>query len=336
MNRAHIVHPPNHQMDPRLLLPPVMAKTPVPPRQLVIYAALLSVSLVNTGYNVLTKQVLSAHKSGAHDTFASGSSSESLEHAPSTKADPLIFSMLRDCAAFPLLQFGAMLVDGAVLPRARDIPMIALFGLTGMFGNQFLFIYGLAGPKIPATEASVLSMTQPVFAAFLALGAGQQRPSWLLFFGVLFTFGGSIVMARVWTVHHIFSDDAIRLGSLLLGASSISKVHTRHAAHVYPSVNHTWRCLCGMKFLTRRIRCSQHGALLRPTEALPREVPAPVPHGEPRTFCRVPTTWARVCRITLLYMTLYGVRIILQGWTGGLQTPLPVRYTLYTYDEFYK
>ena len=50
---------------------------------------------------------------------------------------------------------------------------------------------------IPATEASVLSMTQPVFAAFLALGAGQQRPSWLLFFGVLFTFGGSIIMAKV-------------------------------------------------------------------------------------------------------------------------------------------
>ena len=31
----------------------------------------------------------------------------------STKADPLIFSMLRDCAAFPILQVGAMAVDGA-------------------------------------------------------------------------------------------------------------------------------------------------------------------------------------------------------------------------------
>ena len=196
---------------------------PAPPRKLIVFAALLSVSLVNTGYNVLTKQVLSAHHHEAHSPEGSGSSgSGSAGTAASTKADPLIFSMLRDCAAFPILQVGAMIVDGAVLPRARDIPMIMLFGLTGMFGNQFLFIYGLAGPKIPATEASVLSMTQPVFAAFLALLAKQQKPSWLLFFGVLFTFGGSIIMAKVWTIHHVLSDDAVRLGSLLLGAFSMA------------------------------------------------------------------------------------------------------------------
>ena len=40
-----------------------------------------------------------------------------------------------------------------------------------------------------------------VFAAFLALLARQQKPSWLLFFGVLFTFGGSIIMAKVWDGH---------------------------------------------------------------------------------------------------------------------------------------
>ena len=203
------------------------AKKASPPHRLIVFAALLSVSLVNTGYNVLTKQVLSASHTHDSDKNYAGSYSGSGfgGHGAArghSKADPLIFSMLRDCAAFPILQLGAVIVDGAVLPRARDLPIIAVFGLTGMFGNQFLFIYGLAGPKIQATEASVLSMTQPVFAAFLALATGQQRPSWLLFFGVLFTFGGSIIMAKVWTVHHVFSDDAIRLGSLLLGAASMA------------------------------------------------------------------------------------------------------------------
>ena len=88
--------------------------------------------------------------------------------------------------------------------------MISIFGLTGMFGNQFLFIYGLAGPKIPTTEASVprgpsrnrdssaapsatqrvaservcavqvLSMTQPIFAAVLAVVMKQQKLTGIL------------------------------------------------------------------------------------------------------------------------------------------------------------
>lgn len=219
-----------------------------PPRKLIVFAALLSVSLVNTGYNVLTKQVLSAHKS--HDSEGSGSGSAA---AAPTKADPLIFSMLRDCAAFPILQVGAMIVDGVVFPQARDIPMIMLFGLTGMFGNQFLFIYGLAGPKIPATEASVLSMTQPVFAAFLALFAKQQEPSWLLFFGVLFTFGGSVIMAKIWTVHHVFSDDAVRLGSLLLGALSMALYYVLQKPYLdsYPLLSLTaWSYFFGAAWMS--------------------------------------------------------------------------------------
>ena len=49
---------------------------PSPPHRLIIFAALLSVSLVNTGYNVLTKQVLSAHYAkDAGDDTSSGSGS---------------------------------------------------------------------------------------------------------------------------------------------------------------------------------------------------------------------------------------------------------------------
>lgn len=168
------------------------------PRNSLIYGALLAVTVINCGYNVLSKNVLSSHVT--------------------TKADPLIFSLVRDLTAFPLLQVGALLVDGALLPDLKDVPLIALLGLLGMFGNQYLFIYGLAGKDVTATEAAVLSQTQPVFAALLALTAKQIRPSWALAGGVLLTFGGSLVMAKVWTIKQIGGEDTVHLAALLLGA----------------------------------------------------------------------------------------------------------------------
>jgi drug/metabolite transporter (DMT)-like permease len=184
--------------------PLLAAAPPKPPSRTLILAALLSVSLVNTGYNVLVKNVVTAHKhSGGHGDggWASGSGSHgSAPPAPAPPdggADKLILSMLRDSAAFPILQLGALAVDGRQAPCVRDIPMLAVLGLTGMFGNQYLFIYGLGGNHVSATQASVLTLTQPVFAACLAMGAGQQKPSWLLGLGILFTVGGSIIMAQV-------------------------------------------------------------------------------------------------------------------------------------------
>jgi drug/metabolite transporter (DMT)-like permease len=131
-----------------------------------------------------------------------------------TKADPLAFSLLRDVIAFPLLEIGALLVDGRLIPAKTDLPMLAALGLLGMFGNQFLFIYGLSDKSVSATLAAVLSQTQP---------------SWLLGAGVLLAFGGAAVMARVWSSEIRSADELLHLGALLLGALCMAGYYVAQA-----------------------------------------------------------------------------------------------------------
>ena len=54
----------------------------------------------------------------------------------------------------------AIAVDGWNLPKRSDMPRIFLLGLTGMFGNQFLFILGLENSS--QTVATVTTRFQPV------------------------------------------------------------------------------------------------------------------------------------------------------------------------------
>ena len=180
---------------------------PKPPPRSLIYGALFGVAVGNTMYNCVTKWVLSG----------------------TTKADPLAFSLLRDVIAFPLLEIGALLVDGRLIPAKTDLPMLAALGLLGMFGNQFLFIYGLSDKSVSATLAAVLSQTQPVFGALLAIATKQTQPSWLLGAGVLLAFGGAAVMARVWSSEIRSADELLHLGALLLGALCMAGYYVAQA-----------------------------------------------------------------------------------------------------------
>lgn len=168
-----------------------------------VYGALLGIAVGNTAYNTITKWVLSG---ATH------------------KADPLCFSLLRDVLAYPILQCGALTIDGCSwCPTRRDVLIVAVLGLLGMFGNQFLFIYGLSDQKISSTLAAVVSQTQPVFGALFAVASQQAQPSWLLTLGVLLTFGGSVIMCQLWS--STVSGDAqmlLHLGSLLLGAACMA------------------------------------------------------------------------------------------------------------------
>ena len=71
--------------------------------------------MINSGYTILTKVALS-----------------------SGGANPLVLSLIRDSLAYPILQGWAVPVDGFHLPQREDVHRIALLGLTGMFGNQFM------------------------------------------------------------------------------------------------------------------------------------------------------------------------------------------------------
>lgn len=213
-----------------------------PPSKALIYSALLCVAVINCGYNVLTKYVLS----GASAT---------------TKADPLLLSLLRDAIAYPILQFGALISDGFRLPRMKDLPLICLLGLLGMFGNQFLFMYGMEGNHVTATEASILSQTQPVFAAVLAMFAGQVQPSRWVFLGVLLTFGGSMIMAKAWNIHKLAGDDGLHIGSILLGALAMALYYVvqKPMLESYPPLSLTawayffgtlWMGMASLSYLT--------------------------------------------------------------------------------------
>ena len=57
--------------------------------------------------------------------------------------NPVIFSFFRDSVAFPILVCGAHFFEGIIYPSKKDLIMLILFGLLGMYGNQVLFILGL-------------------------------------------------------------------------------------------------------------------------------------------------------------------------------------------------
>eukprot|EP00854_Cymbomonas_tetramitiformis_P012576 gene12576-14860_t len=96
------------------------------------YAAVAAVQVTNALYTVLTKHAV---KKGG--------------------ADPLVFSLYRDLAAYPLLQLGALAIDGPIKPKVRDLCRLSLLGLTGMFGNQYSYILGLT--LLDATVATVIN-----------------------------------------------------------------------------------------------------------------------------------------------------------------------------------
>eukprot|EP00051_Salpingoeca_urceolata_P029878 m.7520 g.7520 ORF g.7520 m.7520 type:complete len:461 (+) comp2966_c0_seq1:107-1489(+) len=114
--------------------------------------------------------------------------------------DPLVFSICRDGFCAPLLMIAAALIEGLHKPSlSRDLPFFALLGLTGMFGNQFLYIEGLyyTTPNI----ASIMQPCIPVFTALLAfmtcmepLPGRNRQYQWLKIFGILLAVGGAILM----------------------------------------------------------------------------------------------------------------------------------------------
>lgn len=168
------------------------------PNFFLLLLGLLMIQLVNAGYNVVTKAVLSSKKGGAN---------------------PLIFSLFRDAMAFPILQ-SAALFSRPLLPETGDIPRIFFCGLTGMFGNQFLFILGLTFTS--PTVASVVQQV-PIATFIISTIIGLDRFSWLKAFGVLVAFGGSLVVEGVQNLEQ--GGDMVWGSLCLLGAMSSMSIY---------------------------------------------------------------------------------------------------------------
>ena len=70
-------------------------------------------------------------------------------------------------------------------------PYTAL-GLTGMFGNQFLYIVGLTLTN--QNIGSIMSLSQPVFASVFSTFMGTEPFSWYKVAGLGLCIGGAIIM----------------------------------------------------------------------------------------------------------------------------------------------
>lgn len=132
------------------------------------------------------------------------------KYAKNSGADALVFSILRDALALPVLLVSALVFEKRLItPRLRDLPLFFVLGLTGMFGNQFLYIQGLF--YTTANVASILQPCIPVFTALLAfvaclepLPSSSRKHQWFKVLGILLGTGGAVLMVltRPNSVHH--------------------------------------------------------------------------------------------------------------------------------------
>eukprot|EP00123_Amoebidium_parasiticum_P005677 comp16820_c1_seq1/m.15241 comp16820_c1_seq1/g.15241 ORF comp16820_c1_seq1/g.15241 comp16820_c1_seq1/m.15241 type:complete len:198 (-) comp16820_c1_seq1:63-656(-) len=112
------------------------------PSRALVFAVLVLVQVGFAGYNILVKK-----------------------YAQGEKADPLVFSALRDVFAFPLLLGAAIVLEGAKAPTTGPtLLMFLVLGATGMLGNQLFFILGLY-----LTSPSVAAIMQPIIPIFTAI-----------------------------------------------------------------------------------------------------------------------------------------------------------------------
>lgn len=140
-------------------------RTPAAP-PVAVHVALLAVQLMFSGLHVVGKVVL-------------------------VEIHPLALACLRVGVATPVLLALAWRRDRA-LPARGDLPLLALLGALGVFGNQVLFIFGLSFTT--ATDAAILMPSIPVFAAGLAVALGIERVGPRRLGGIALAVAGALVV----------------------------------------------------------------------------------------------------------------------------------------------
>jgi drug/metabolite transporter (DMT)-like permease len=130
-----------------------------------------------------------------------------------------------------------------VLPRSRDLPLLAFLGATGIFANQVLFVIGLR--HTTATNASILMVSLPGFTAGVAALLGVERIGRGRLVGIVLSMAGAAVLLEPARLD--FSGGTALGNALILGnclAYSVFLVLQRPMLRRLP-----WRTVIAWSFL---------------------------------------------------------------------------------------
>jgi len=106
---------------------------------------------------------------------------------------PMALAAIRVGVATPILLFLAWRRDRFIPPR-RDLPMLALLGGLGVFGNQVLFITGLK--HTTAINAAILMTAMPVLTVAAAALLGTETVNASRLAGIFLSVAGALVLVN--------------------------------------------------------------------------------------------------------------------------------------------
>lgn len=99
-------------------------------------------------------------------------------------------------AALGLLAVLAVVSPRRLRLRARDVPGLAVFGVVGIAGSQYLYYTGIS--RLPIGIALVFEMTAPVFIALYVRVVRRQRVRRTLWVALALALAGLALVAEVW------------------------------------------------------------------------------------------------------------------------------------------
>eukprot|EP01102_Stenamoeba_stenopodia_P009836 TRINITY_DN2916_c0_g1_i1.p1 TRINITY_DN2916_c0_g1~~TRINITY_DN2916_c0_g1_i1.p1 ORF type:complete len:402 (+),score=87.51 TRINITY_DN2916_c0_g1_i1:74-1279(+) len=108
------------------------------------------------------------------------------------KVNPVVFALIREGIAGPLLLLCAYLLDSHCKPHKADLLRFVSLGATGVWGNQLFFILGLNATN--PTYAAIMQPSIPVFAVAIALVLQRERFNVWKIGGILSAAIGAVIM----------------------------------------------------------------------------------------------------------------------------------------------
>jgi len=160
--------------------------------------------------------------------------------------NPLVFALVREGVAGPLLLLVAFAREGLILPRRGDVSLFLILGLC-IFGNQALFIIGdkLSGPIL----ASAWQPSQPVFTLVISLALRWEKFTLGKVLGICASFaGGAFMVLYGQTLGSVGAIGNAMFAFNCLG-TSLYVIFGKVALSRYPSLTVvSWAYICASAF----------------------------------------------------------------------------------------